>query len=133
MGGYSAPRCATAEERIKAVAVWSGVYSLRDYMFDYYPPIQERLRWLIGAKDLREARKKISAFTLEGKAERIECPMLIGSSRDDRIMDPRGALRLHQKAVNSNRRMLNGVGHGGKRFDRKTDIADWFMEQLGAG
>jgi len=132
MGGYSAPRCATAEKRIKAVAVWSGAFSLREDIFEYYPPIQERLRWLIGAKDLREAREKISAFTLEGRADRIECPMLIGYSKDDRVMDPRGALRLYQKAVSSKRRMLNGVGHGEKRFDRRTDIADWFMEQLGA-
>jgi hypothetical protein len=27
--------------------------------------------------------------------------------------------------------MLDGLGHGEKRFDRKTYIADWFMEQLG--
>jgi hypothetical protein len=29
--------------------------------------------------------------------------------------------------------MLDGVGHGQKRFDRRTYIADWFMKQLGAG
>ena len=91
------------------------------------------MRWLIGAKDLREAREQIAEFTLEGKADQIECPMLIGYSKDDRIMDPRGALRLYQKAVSSKRHMLNGVGHGEKRFDRRTDIADWFMEQLVAG
>src|SRR5262245_31338069 len=28
MGGYSGPRCATTEKRIKAVAVWSGAYNL---------------------------------------------------------------------------------------------------------
>ncbi|NIO10395.1 MAG: prolyl oligopeptidase family serine peptidase, partial [Deltaproteobacteria bacterium] len=133
MGGYSAPRCATEEKRIKAVAVWSAAYSLREDIFDYYPPIQERLRWLMGAKDLKEAREKMAEFTLEGRADRIECPMLIGYSKDDRVMDPRGALRLYQNAVNSKRRMLDGVGHGEKRFDRRTDIADWFMEQLVAG
>ena len=132
MGGYAAPRCATVEKRIKAVAVWSGAYSLREDIFDYYPPIQERLRWLIGARDLAEARIKIGEFTLEGRAHQIDCPMLVGFSRDDRIMDPRGALRLYHKAVNSNRQILSGVGHGEKRFDRRTDIADWFMKQLGA-
>ncbi len=29
--------------------------------------------------------------------------------------------------------MLDGVGHGEKRFDRRTYIADWFMKQLQAG
>jgi dienelactone hydrolase len=134
MGGYSGPRCATVEKRIKAVAVWSGAYSLVDDIFDYYPPIQDRLRWLIGAKNLREARDKIKEFTLEGRADRIECPLLVGYSHDDRVMDPRGALKLYQNAVNSpQREMLDGVGHGEKRFHRRSYIADWFMKQLGAG
>jgi len=134
MGGYSGPRCATAEKRIKAVAVWSGAYNLVNDIFDYYPPIQDRLRWLMGAKDLNEAREKIKEFTLEGLATKIECPLLVGYSHDDRVMDPRGALKLYQNAVNSpDRSMLDGVGHGEKRFDRRTYIADWFMKQLNAG
>jgi dipeptidyl aminopeptidase/acylaminoacyl peptidase len=133
MGGYSGPRCATAEKRITAVAVWSGAYNLVDDIFDYYPPIQDRLRWLTGAKDLKEAREKIKEFTLEGKARQIQCPLLVGYSHDDRVMDPRGALKLYENAVNSpDRSMLDGVGHGEKRFDRRTYIADWFMKQLGA-
>ncbi|HXG51621.1 MAG TPA: CocE/NonD family hydrolase [candidate division Zixibacteria bacterium] len=134
MGGYSGPRCATEEKRIRAVAVWSGAYNLVDDLFDYYPPIQDRLRWLTGARDLKEAREKMREFTLEGRAQKIECPLLVGYSRDDRVMDPRGALKLYEKSVNSpNRAMLDGVGHGEKRFDRRSAIADWFMKQLHAG
>jgi dienelactone hydrolase len=133
MGGYSGPRCATAEKRIKAVAVWSGAYNLVDDIFDYYPPIQDRLRWLMGARDLREAREKMKEFTLAGRADRIECPLLVGFSHDDRVMDPRGALKLYENAVNSpDRSMIDGVGHGEKRFDRRTYIADWFMKHLNA-
>ena len=29
--------------------------------------------------------------------------------------------------------MVDGVGHGEKRFDRRTYLADWFMKQLKAG
>lgn len=134
MGGYSGPRCATAEKRIKAVAVWSGAYDLVDDIFDNYPPIQERLRWLIGAKDLKDAREKIKEFTLIGRADKIECPLLVGYSIDDRVMDPRGALKLYEHAVNSpDRSMVDGVGHGQKKFERRTYIADWFMKQLKAG
>jgi dienelactone hydrolase len=134
LGGYSGPRCATGEKRIKAVAVWSGAYNLIDDIFDNYPPIQDRLRWLMGAKDLQEAREKIKEFTLIGRAQKIECPLLVGYSRDDRVMDPRGALNLYENAVNSpDRSMVDGVGHGEKRFDRRTYIADWFMKQLKAG
>jgi dienelactone hydrolase len=134
MGGYSGPRSASGEKRIRAVAVWSGAYNLVEDIFDYYPPIQDRLRWLIGAKDLKQAREKIKEFTLEGRADRIECPLLVGYSYDDRVMDPRGALKLYERAINSpEREMLEGVGHGHKRFDRRTYIADWFMKHLSAG
>src|SRR5438132_14011812 len=80
MGGYSGPRSATVEKRIKAVAVWSGAYNLVDDIFDYYPPIQDRLRWLMGAKDLKDAREKIKEFTLIGRANEIDCPLLVGYS-----------------------------------------------------
>jgi dienelactone hydrolase len=134
MGGYSGPRSATVEKRIKAVAVWSGAYHLVDDIFDNYPPIQDRLRWLMGAKDLKEAREKIKEFTLIGRANKIECPLLVGYSHDDRVMDPRGALNLYENAVNSaDRSMIDGVGHGEKNFSRRTYIADWFMKQLKAG
>jgi dipeptidyl aminopeptidase/acylaminoacyl peptidase len=133
MGGYSGPRSVTEEKRIKAVAVWSGAYNLVDDIFDYYPPIQDRLRWLMGAKDLKEAREKMREFTLVGRANRIECPLLVGYSHDDRVMDPRGALKLYENAVNSpDRSMIDGVGHGEKNFSRRTYIADWFMKQLKA-
>ena len=133
MGGYSGPRCATEEKRIKAVAVWSGAYHLVDDIFDYYPPIQDRLRWLMGAKDLKEARERIQEFTLVGRAHKIECPLLVGYNHDDRVMDPRGAIRLYENAVNAPRELLDGVGHHEKRFDRRSFIVDWFAKQLGAG
>jgi hypothetical protein len=87
----------------------------------------------MGAKDLKDAREKIKEFTLIGTANRIECPLLVGYSIDDRVMDPRGALKLYENAVNSpDRSMVDGVGHGQKKFERRTHIADWFVKQLKA-
>jgi len=34
----------------------SGSYDLKSDLFEYFP-IQERVRWIIGAKDLADARK----------------------------------------------------------------------------
>ena len=130
MGGYSGPRAATVEKRIRALAMWSGAFSLVEDIFDFYPPIQHRLRWLIGAKTLEEGRRKLAEFTLEGRVKQIECPMLIGYNKDDRIMDPRGALKLYEESSNSRREMLEGVGHGERRFELRTYIADWFAKQL---
>ena len=136
MGGYGAPRCASGDKRIKAALMSSGSFCLQQDIFDYYPPIQERVRWIIGARDLADARKKLADYTLEGRARQIECPMLIGFSKDDRIMDPQGAYRLYQAAVNSKREMVEGTGHnqasnaGGPRGTRSPVLPDWAAKHL---
>jgi poly(3-hydroxyalkanoate) synthetase len=92
----------------------------------------------MGAKDPAEAKTKIAEFTLEGKANQIECPLLIGYSKDDRIMDPRGAFRLYEAATRSKREMLEGVGHDSGRVlpasrtkaPREVLMADWMMKHL---
>lgn len=136
MGGYGAPRCASGDKRIKAALMSSGSFCLQQDIFDYYPPIQERVRWIIGARDLADARKKLADYTLEGRARQIECPMLIGFSKDDRIMDPQGAYRLYQAAANSKREMVEGTGHnqasnaGGPRGMRSPVLPDWAAKHL---
>ena len=116
----------------------SGSFDLKADLFEYYPPIQERVRWIIGAKDLADARKQLAEYTLQGRANRIEAPMLIGYSKDDRIMDPRGAFRLYEAATRSKREMLEGVGHDSGRVlpasrtkaAREVLMADWMMKHL---
>jgi dienelactone hydrolase len=131
MGGYYAPRCATADHRIAAVAVWSGAYALQQDIFDYYPPIQHRLRWLIGARNLPDARRMMGDFTLAGQASKIECPLLVGYSVGDRVMDPHGAFSLYEAATKSaDRSIIEGTGHGGRRFETKTALPDWFAKQF---
>jgi dienelactone hydrolase len=139
MGGYGVPRAASGEKRIKAAFMSSGSYDLKSDLFEYYPPIQERVRWIIGARDLADARKKLDDYNLgEGRAEKIEAPMLIGYSKDDRIMDPAGALRLYEAAKNSKRDMVEGTGHiqasnaGGPRVMRPAVFPDWAAKTLGA-
>ena len=135
IGGYTAPRCASGDKRIKACSGTAGSYSLLEDIYEYYPPIRERLRWLIGAKDFDDARKKIAEFTLEGRADKIECPMLIGYRKDDRIMDPNGAYKLYQSATKSTRIMVGDMGHDVGRSRpgevREPVIPDWFAKQFG--
>jgi dienelactone hydrolase len=138
MGGYGVPRAASGEKRIKAAFMSSGSYDLKSDLFEYYPPIQERVRWIIGAKDLADARKQLNEYNLGGgRAEKIEAPMLIGYSKDDRIMDPAGSLRLYEAAKNSKRDMVEGTGHvqaanaGGPRSSRPVVFPDWAAKTLG--
>src|ERR1700730_10004557 len=138
MGGFGVPRAASGEKRIKAAFMSSGSYDLKSDLFEYYPPIQERVRWIVGARDLADARKKLADYNLDGRANKIEAPMLIGYSKDDRIMDPAGALRLYEGAVNSKRDMVEGTGHvqaanaGGPRLSRPVVFPDWAAKTLGA-
>jgi dienelactone hydrolase len=132
MGGYTAPRACTVEKRFRACAVWSGAYALQQDIWDYYPPIRERLRWLMGAADFDDGRKKMAEYTMEGRADKIECPLLVGYSVDDRVMDPRGALRLFNAATKAkSKMMLDGVGHGRHIWANRNVIVDWFATQLG--
>ena len=138
MGGYSAPRAASGDSRIKAVWMSAGSHDLLRDLFEYFPPIQDRVRWIIGANDLADARRKLVDYTVAGVASKIECPMLIGYGPTDRIMDPQGAFRLHQAAVNSDRQMWSGAGHphhdeksGGPKSLRLPADQDWAARQLG--
>jgi len=137
MGGYGVPRAASNEKRVTAACMSSGSYDLGHDLFDYLPSIQERVRWIIGASDLTDARKKLRDYTLaDGRAAKIEAPMLIGYSKDDRVMDPAGAFKLYQEAVNSKRDMVEGTGHnqaanaGGPRSERPPVFPDWMMKHL---
>lgn len=139
MGGWSAPRAASGEPRLTAVIMASGSLNIGQDLFHYYPPIQERVRWIIRARDLQDAARKLRDYTTEGQAQKIQCPMVIGYGSDDRIMDPQGAYRLYQAAVNSKREMMAGLGHphhsakaGGPRADRPQTLQDWMMRTLRA-
>jgi len=139
MGGYSAPRAAANEPRIKAITMAAGSHDLERDLFDYFPPIQERVRWIIGARDLADTKRKIRDYTVEDVVRQIECPMLIGYGPTDRIMDPEGAYRLYQAAVNAPRQMWAGGGHphhtaksGGPRIRRLPTEQDWLARTLGA-
>ncbi len=139
MGGYSAPRAAANEPRIKAVWTSAGSFDLLRDLFDYYPPIQDRVRWIIGAEDLRATRQALADYTMDGIAQKIECPMLIGYGATDRIMDPQGAFRLYEAAVNSDRQMWSDAGHphhneksGGPKELRLPTAEDWAAIKLGA-
>jgi pimeloyl-ACP methyl ester carboxylesterase len=138
LGGYSAPRAASGEPRIKAVAVASASYSILDDLFEFYPPIQDRTRWIIGAETLAHARVMLRDYTMESVARNIECPMLLGYGPTDRIMDPRGAYNLYEAAVNSPRQMRSDGGHphhdaksGGPIIVRLPTEVDWMGKTLG--
>jgi dienelactone hydrolase len=140
MGGYYAPRAASGEKRIKAVAAWSGCYSVLGDLYDYLPSIQDRLRWIVGGRTLADARRILADYTMEGWADKVECPVLLSYQLDDRVMDPRGCLKLYEALTRSaGKAMLEGYAPGHEfasgsetRYELRNAFADWMAKQLKA-
>jgi alpha-beta hydrolase superfamily lysophospholipase len=97
MAGYYAPRGAAFEPRIKALVLWCACYDILEDIYDWYPPIQEQLQWVVGAKDDTEARDKLNSFNLRGVAKNITCPTLISHGIGDVVIRVDGAKRLYEE------------------------------------
>ena len=95
--------------------------------------------WVYGAKDADEAFAKISDMTLEGIADKIECPLLVVHGENDRQVPLDQAHKTVDAAVNSPRRDVKiftaaegGVEHcQGDLFSIGIDwMADWIADAL---
>ncbi|HEY7677432.1 MAG TPA: alpha/beta fold hydrolase [Candidatus Methylomirabilis sp.] len=139
MGGYYAPRVAACDVRIRAMVLNCGAFDLVEDLFDFFPPIQPQMRWLVGAESIAEAREAFRPFTLEGVAGRIRCPALVEHGADDFIMRVEGARRLYG-ALGSRDKTLKiwggeegGAVHCG--FDNWAALFphmfDWLADRLG--
>jgi dipeptidyl aminopeptidase/acylaminoacyl peptidase len=138
MGSYYAPRGAAADSRTKALVCWSGIFSVLDDLYDFYPPMQGQLRWITGARDDAEARSKLAAYTLADAAPRITCPTIVLHGRHDRIINVEGARRFfnalgaHDKQLH----IMDGAGAGhcshGHWRGALPLMFDWLSEQLGS-
>jgi dienelactone hydrolase len=77
MGGYYAPRAAAFEKRLKALCVWGGVYHFPDsVLLDETSDRASQFKAIFGVKTLAEAAEKVKLFTLQGVADKIQCPTL---------------------------------------------------------
>jgi pimeloyl-ACP methyl ester carboxylesterase len=148
MGGYYAPRSVAFEKRFKACVTLGAHY-------DYYAVWVHRrkvlesggtkasspmfqLPWVMGLDTMDQAMEKLKAYTLEGVAEKIECPILIIHGEKDGIVPVEMAYRLYE-SVSSKRKELRifTEEEGGEQHcmldNRKfgvTYIADWLSENL---
>ncbi len=105
MAGYYAPRAAAFDHRVKALIAWSGCYSVLDDLYIFCEHLRPTLQRLLGGVTDAEARKLLTAFTLEGVARRIVCPTLITHGGDDRLMRVEGAKNLFE-AIGSSDKIL---------------------------
>jgi cephalosporin-C deacetylase-like acetyl esterase len=92
MGGYSAPRAAVYEKRIKACVAWGAIYDYHDVWVrrlriaggkasvNYSSALGttgKHLLKIVGARDFDEALAKLAPFNLRESAPKIECDILL--------------------------------------------------------
>ncbi len=105
MAGYYAPRGAAFEPRIRALVLWCACYDILEDIYNWYPPIQTQLQWVVGAQNDAEAREKLKAFNLHGIAKNITCATLISHGIGDVVIRVDGAKRLHEE-ISSKEKVL---------------------------
>jgi dienelactone hydrolase len=148
LGGYFAPRAAAFEKRLACCVAWGARWDnalshgriLRDpraarSVTDWVG----HALWVYGAADVEDAARRIAEMTLEGVAERIECPLLVVHGADDRQVPVDQAERTIAAAVRAPRRDLRvftaaegGAQHvQGDMFSIAIDwIVDWTADVL---
>ena len=146
LGGYFAPRAAAFEKRFKACVAWGA-------QWDYYAVWKKRVEigskaslsvpadhmfWFLGVSNMDQVLEKLKPFTLEGVAEKIQCPFLLTHGEKDAQISMDTA-RKQFAAVGSKDKTLKifTAEEGGSEHCQGdnltlgiTYIADWFTEKL---
>jgi dienelactone hydrolase len=148
-GGYHAPRVAGMDRRFAAgVAFGAMHWDMHAWQADVKAKLAAdprtsfssdfQFRWVVGAPDNQAALEVAKTFTLEGIAERIECPFLVVHGENDRIVPLEAATILYER-IGSNRKELKiftaedggtehcQVDHRQVGIDY---IADWLVENM---
>jgi dienelactone hydrolase len=149
LGGYFAPRAAAFEKRLACCvawgARWDNALSHGRILSDPNAARSvtgwvEHALWVYGARDPAEAASKIAAMTLDGVADKIECPLLVVHGENDRQVPLDQARLTVERATRAPRRDLKvftaaegGAEHvQGDLFSAAVDyIADWVGDVLG--
>ncbi|MGH8666162.1 MAG: alpha/beta hydrolase family protein [Burkholderiales bacterium] len=148
-GGYQVPRICAFEKRYAAgvafgamhwdIAAWvEQIYrdNLSNPRGSFSTPFQ--FQWVVGAGSEQEAMAIAKKFSLEGVAERVECPFLILHGEEDRVVRVDSAHRLHA-AIGARRKTLKiftreeGAAEHVQVDDRQRGvdyIGDWLAENM---
>jgi len=148
LGGYYAPRIASMEPRYKACVAWGAIW---DYHATWKRRIEasfkaelsvpgHHIMWILNAKSLAEALKKLEGFRLDGVVERMRCPFLLTHGEDDKQIPLKDARALF-KAVGSRDKTLKVFTgrEGGAQHCQMDNVTlgahyihDWLRKKLGA-
>jgi dipeptidyl aminopeptidase/acylaminoacyl peptidase len=148
-GGYQAPRIVGFEKRYAAcVALGAMHWSLYEWQADVKARLAKdaktaftsnfQFRWVVGAPDNDTALEWAKRFTLEGVADKIECPVLILHGENDRIVPLKEAKTLYERIGSKRKELKIYTAEEGGAEHCQVDhrqagvdyVADWLLENM---
>ena len=110
-GGYHAPRICAFEKRYAACVAFGAMHwNVYDFVKGHAPADPRKtsaatfqFRWVVGAPDNDTALEWAKKFTLEGVAQKVECPFLVLHGENDRVVPIAAAHQLYA-AIGSKRK-----------------------------
>lgn len=133
-GSYWAPIMVMHDKRFKALATMMG--SFYEQGFDLgWPLAKENLMFLLDAESEAEVDEALQYVTLDGKEDRIHCPLMVLHGEFDEFVLPEDAKRFVERSVNAPSKELHIyedewhalAGVAPEAYNR---VADWISDQL---
>jgi dipeptidyl aminopeptidase/acylaminoacyl peptidase len=145
-GGYHAPRICAFDHRYAACVAFGAMHwNVHDFVKGHAPadPRQTsastfQFRWVVGAPDNATALEWSKKFTLEGVADKVQCPILILHGENDRIVPVAEARKLYERVGSKNKTLKIFTAEEGGAEHCQVDnrqlgvdfIGDWLLKTM---
>ncbi|GAA1864209.1 prolyl oligopeptidase family serine peptidase [Pseudonocardia ailaonensis] len=145
LGGYYAPRSATFEKRIKAVAAWGGIWDWGKTWEKRWGTRSKtvsvpwfQLPWVMGTETMEEGLERVKQWTLVDVLPKLTQPLLIVHGENDRQVVVADAHSAFEAAGSEDKTLrIFTVAEGGAEHCQTDEpdparqlIADWFVSRL---
>jgi dienelactone hydrolase len=145
-GGYHAPRICAFDKRYAACVCFGAMHwNIHDFVVGHAPTDPRKtsastfqFRWVVGAPDNETALEWAGKFTLEGVADKLECPILILHGENDRVVPLAEAKTLYERVGSKNKTLkVFTEAEGGAEHCQVDNrqlgvdfIGDWLMKTI---
>ena len=145
-GGYHAPRICAFDRRYAACVAFGAMHwNVHDFVAGHNPTDPRKtsasvfqFRWVVGAPDNETALEWSKKFTLEGVADKVQCPILILHGENDRIVPVEEARKLYERIGSKNKTLKIFTAEEGGAEHCQVDnrqlgvdfIGDWLLKTM---
>ena len=137
MGGYYGARGAAKEPRLRSAILWGACYDLTEDIYDFWPAVRSQVEWVIGARDEKDAREKLKAFTLKGVLQHAKCPVMVAHGQDDTLVTVKAAHKTYADLPEPKHLRIWTEAEGGSihlmndnRAEAVPYMLDWLLEEV---